>query len=277
MVRVFYYIDRFLKIEKSEKLDLFIKYRLRYVFTVSIAFLLFISITIVPRVLFGVELFYPDYAILFLGIGFATVIWLLKIRKGFLLYRLMLLILAIILLPIFSFNLADKAWIMLPWTMIFFKCIRYEFNLVKAQLIMALNAVAIIYSVYFLPSHDYLIESLPLRIFVNFFPSLLYFMILEFFEEQFRQGLIYELKLNERDLTINKMKTSLNHEINNPLTVIVSNLKMMKNEKSYQSRHIENCEKSIEKISILLKELEQNENYSEENYLSYRSMIKIKS
>ena len=268
-------IDNYLKIQ-DKNLDILTKYKLRFSLIFSICFLLFITTTIVPKVLFMQYIGTASVICSILGSLILHTILRLPHAKGVKSYRLVLILSAIFLIPLFAYEIKTNSWALITWLIILFKCVRFEFNFKFAFIITVTNAASIIFGMFFTESINPLIASVPLRIYLHFIPPILFIMTMDLFESLLRDDLLKEIRDKEEIHTIDNMITTLKHEINNPLTLSMASLYRIKKNSSTKEKDIQACENGLIRIQKLVNDMSILKEHRQKVQLSHSTMYDLK-
>ena len=274
MKQFFSLIDRILDIS-DRNIDIVTKFRFRFIAALCLCTISSIIITSIPKWYFIHQFQILDLFSLTVCAVFGLVLYGLPNKFYVKVYRFTLLGLVLVLIPMFTYFLKSNSWSLIPWVFILFKCVRLEFGLRNASFILIYCLVACICGMYFIGHLDPVIPHLGVRIFVNFVPVSIVFIAMEYFESMFQLEMIKELRSSEKKKTINNMVKTINHEINNPLTVSLSSLNLYKKEVPEDNIHLIRCERGLRTIEKVISNVSRKTNFKEKVYSQHSTMFDL--
>lgn len=271
---MFKIIDNYLKMH-DKKVDIIEKFKLRFCLIMSFFLIIFIASTIIPKIIFTQYISAGNICSLLAASLVLYTILSLPFGKGVKLFRFIIFSISLILIPLASIELQSNSWVLVAWSIMLFKCVRFEFNFKLAIITLLVNIIFINYGMYFTEEISPLISNLALRIFLNFGPPFIFILSMELFESLLRDELLKELKEKEELQTINQMITTLRHEINNPLTISLSSIHRLKKDPNTDPELLESCEKGLLRIQKLVTEIENLKKYRSKIELSHSTMYDL--
>lgn len=134
---------------------------------------------------------------------------------------------------------------------------------------------AAIYAIFYTSEIAPLISNQNIRIFVNIVPLFLLFFLQQYSTHYLTNRLQEDLKCFVRNSSIANVIASLNHEINNPLSIAISGLYLLDKRKQFDQNSIDKTKQALQRIDELIKNATRMHQFEEVDYTKYTKMIKL--
>lgn len=249
-----------------------------------IIFTLIFSITIflLMFILFWIELgFLSSGGVGVLGPALVLIVFLFiyKFYSNKYLFNILFIVVAAMAIPIRTFQFMGHSWILLPWIFSLFLLVGFAINFRVSLPIFVSNLGFTAYAIYYMPEFEGYLRK-EFQILSNFvFPGF-FFLGSMYIHNYAKNSLVESVKKLEKKDTLRKVIVSLNHEINNPLSIAKANLVRLEKlpQESEQGRLlISSSQKAIERIENLIHKIQDIENLEETSYLGETQMYNLHS